>query len=420
MKNPTMPKASAPKADAPTKAPAMAPAKMPTPPKGTDTTAPKMPAAPKAPNAMGKDEDGPSLDYSKFNKPKKPKEPANTLDYGNMQSKPTPKSWTGAKDKQQAVRNKVDGDFDRRANQTALETIHEKLATKKSDSDPTESGEDMEKGPIKAKSIRSAIKRVPRQVTRKSEDIVEDLSKAFIPRFLNMGELMKTSGRDVFREMTLATIQELKKKQTLTKEDYEGLQNLRSSYAKAEATGYLKYGDHAPSKEPPRNEDKDPKDIKGDEGSGGEVAKDEQTPGDPNSSTSDQMSSGFDRAASTVSLKAELKEEFKPRFYKGALDMTKKPKPQKPEADPTDPAASVMAFEGKKVRKEEKGSAVPAPKANTEDEARKKYEDEYGAGTYDMGKEEKVVDVSKETSRKAHSQHTKLLHGKTPTKKKRG
>jgi len=289
-----------------------------TAPKSTATTAPKIPTAPKAPNAMGKDEDGPTLDYSKFNKPKAKESgtPTGSLDYGSMKTKPAPKPWAGAKAKQQEVRAKVD----QQMSQTASEYFKEKFG--KTALDPR----------AKAKSIKSAIKRVPRKMIgkdetkpglkiAKNEEIEQSLNTPFIPRFLNLQKLAKTSPKEVLAEISLAKMAEiigkLAKSQSVTPEDVNSLQKLRASYAKAEK-GYIKYGDHVPSEEPPRNEDKDPKEVDA-EGSGGEITKEELAAGDPNEgTTAGQIGTQSDM------IKEELKTEFKPKFYKGEKEECEK------------------------------------------------------------------------------------------------
>jgi len=260
---------------------------------------------------IGKDEDGPSLNYASFNKPNSEKRKeseanAQTIDYSNMNAKnPTPKVWTGAKAKQVAVRKEID----RKANQTASEYFKEKYAKKAM------------KDPVKAKSVKSAIKRIPRNMIGKSEAIEASLNTPFVPRFLDLQELAKSSPKEVLAEISLAKMAEiigkLAKDQTVTPEDVKSLQSLRSTYAKAE--GYLKFGDHVPSEEPPRNKDKDPEEIKA-EGSGGDVSKEELAPGDPNASAAPGQMGTDDRSM----IKEELKAEFKPKFYKSALDKEEK------------------------------------------------------------------------------------------------
>lgn len=433
--------------------------KMPAAPKSTDTTIPKTPTAPKPPKStaapsMGKDEDGPTLDYSKFNKPKPPQNESGgpSLNYKDMKSKPTPKPWTGMAQKVKDVRSKIDAD-QAKANETALETIQSRMKTKKT-------SQDMEKGPIKAKSLRSALKRVPRKAVRKTEEVMADLSVPFIP--LSINSLAKSMPLDVLREITLLELGRFAQNNSLAKsgsiqpEDIKRLSQLRSLYAKAEESGYVKYGDHPPHKDPPRNEDKKSKDVKGDDGSGGDVTKkDEMTPGDPNAANTNNtpnQNPGMSRPGMSQRdmIKEELKTEWSPKFYKKqgvpeGVDPDKHERCVKDVKSKGHDKSSAYAIcnsslnkdakvinfpkgkeEEKKPEKKPEPSRQPTDKEKAtnflmqlagfpaKDKGLKKEAKPEGSSDASMGKEEKrPSDVAKEADKKAKSVHRKLLQGKS-------
>lgn len=287
---------------------------------------------------------GPSLDYSKINAHPPQPEPK-TLDYKSMQS---PKPWSGAVEKLDAVNAKID----KQANQSPADALKARRMFRRKYLreiiNKNEAGDLTVKKTCKAsihkdenhmtctqpKSLKEyvSMKKPSKEISKSERDFIkEDLDRPYTPYFNDIDVLIKKEFKPLEEEILLDVAMRFEKGEIVSSGEKLAKADPLDKY-KIDKGGSLKFGTHVKTVGFPRNtlDSKENPKAGSDEGSGGQISKagvlPTKTPATPKMSApgTPKMAAPATPKSPAMAMpkmtkaeiEAECKEDFKPKFKK--------------------------------------------------------------------------------------------------------